>query len=96
MLVKHYSDRDLKLPHLFPSAPLILPAPPSLPPSLANPQIDMFRKRFGYVEDAVSESTLKRASGDAAAWAALTGRVGGKAPAAGDAYVLKAPITYAK
>ena len=63
----------------------------------SNPQqIEMFKKRFGYVEDAVSESTLKRASGDASALAALTGRVGGKAPAVGDKYVLKAPISYLK
>lgn len=63
----------------------------------SNPQqIEMFKKRFGYVEDAVSESTLKRAAGDASALAALTGRVGGKAPAVGDKYVLKAPISYLK
>jgi len=56
----------------------------------------MFKKRFGYVEDAVSESTLSRAKTDKAVSATLTGKVGGKAPAVGDKYVLKAPITYLK
>ena len=48
------------------------------------------------MESAVSESTLAKAKGDASAWAALTGKVGGKAPAVGASYVLKAPITYLK
>jgi hypothetical protein len=71
-------------------------AKPAAKPFSNPQQVEMFKKRFGYVEDAVSESTLKRASGDASALAALTGRVGGKAPAVGDKYVLKAPIAYLK
>jgi hypothetical protein len=58
-------------------------------------QVEMFKKRFGYVEDAVSESTLKRAQADKGLLAALTGKVGG-APAVGAKYVLKAPISYIK
>jgi hypothetical protein len=69
--------------------------PASKPLSNAH-QIELFKKRFGYVEDAVSPATLERASKDAAALAVLTGKVGGKAPAAGLPYVLKAPILYAK
>lgn len=63
---------------------------------LANPQIvEIFKKRFGYTEDAVSEATLSRAS-DAASKAILTGKIGGKAPAVGAQYVLQAPILYAR
>jgi len=65
-------------------------------PFTSPQQIEMFKKRFGYVEDAVSESTLSRAKTDKAVSATLTGKVGGKAPAVGDKYVLKAPITYLK
>lgn len=73
-----------------------LASKPAAKPFTSPQQIDMFAKRFGYVESAVSESTLTRAQGDAKAWAALTGKVGGKAPAVGAPYVLKAPISYLK
>jgi hypothetical protein len=73
-----------------------LAAKPAAKPFSSAQQIDMFSKRFGYSETAVSESTLARAKGDAAALAALTGKTGGAAPAVGTPYVLKAPITYLK
>jgi len=56
----------------------------------------MFKKRFGYTEDAVSADTLNRASKDATAMAILTGRLGGATPTVGASYVLKAPIAYLK
>lgn len=87
-------------------APLFAKAVESATASLAskttsNPftspqQIEMFKKRFGYVEETVSESTLSRSKTDKALLANLTGKVGGKAPAVGDKYVLKAPISYLK
>ncbi len=64
-------------------------------PFASAQQREMFAKRFGYTEDALSDSTLARAKSDKAALAALTGKVGGKV-AVGAKYVLKAPITYLK
>jgi len=73
-----------------------LKAQPAAKPMTNAQQIDIFRKRFGFTEDAVSESTLKRAASDPAALAVLTGKVGGKSPAVGMPYVLKPAIAYAK
>lgn len=67
--------------------------PPAYPTAF---QIEMFKKRFGYSDATVTAELLKKASSDAGALAGLTGRVGGKAPAVGDAFVLKAPISYLK
>lgn len=72
----------------------------SKPASASNPLaspavVEIYKKRFNYTEDAVSEATLARAT-DAASKAVLTGKVGGKAPAVGSQYVLKAPILYAR
>jgi hypothetical protein len=73
-----------------------LAAKPASKPMLNAHQIDLFKKRFGYIESAVSQDTLDRASKDAASLAVLTGRVGGKAPAVGLPYVTKAPILFTK
>lgn len=58
--------------------------------------IEIFRKRFGYSDVAVTETDINRAKTDASAAAILTGKVGGKTPAVGTPFVLKAPITYVK
>lgn len=58
-------------------------------------QIDVFTKRFGYSDTAVTAVALERASKDKAALAVLTGKAGGK-PAVGTPFVLKAPILYVK
>lgn len=64
---------------------------------LKNPlQVEIFRKRFGVVEDAVTEATLSRAKADKAAYNVLVGKVGGAEPTVGAAYVLKPAIAYAK
>lgn len=73
-----------------------LASKPAAKPFTNPQQIEMFNKRFGYAETAVSEATLAKAKGDATAMAALTGKVGGAAPAVGAPYVLKAPIAYLK
>lgn len=59
-------------------------------------QQDIFKKRFGYVEESVSEGTLHRAQGDSAVMAVLTGKLGGAVPKVGAAYKVKAPIAYLK
>lgn len=58
-------------------------------------QIELFNKRFGYGEKAVTAAALERAAKDPAALAILTGKAGGKA-AVGTPFVLKAPIEYLK
>lgn len=58
-------------------------------------QVEIFRKRFGFGEDAVSEETLAKATADPAALAVLTGKVGGKTPTVGMPYTLKPAIAYA-
>jgi hypothetical protein len=73
-----------------------LAAKPASRPLLDPAQVDMFKKRFGYTDETVTESALKHAAADPSAMAVLTGKVGGKAPAAGMPYVLKAPIAYRK
>jgi hypothetical protein len=57
-------------------------------------QIELFRKRFNLVEDAVSESTISKADSDASK-ALLVGRIGGGAPTVGAKYVMKPAILYA-
>lgn len=71
-------------------------AKPAAKPLTDRMQVEIFRKRFGLTEDAVSEITLQRAKADKAAWALLTGKVGGAEPAVGAKYILKPAIAYAK
>jgi hypothetical protein len=73
-----------------------LAAKPSAKPMTNAHQIDLFNKRFGYVEATVSSATLERASKDAAALAVLTGKVGGKTPVVGMPYAIKSPILFTK
>jgi hypothetical protein len=54
----------------------------------------VFRKRFGVVETEVTEAMLSKASGDAAAMAALKARCGGVTPAVGTPITAKLPIDF--
>ena len=65
-------------------------------PLSSQHQIDLFKKRFGYTDTAVTASALERASKDPVSLAVLKGKVGGKEPSVGLPFTLKAPILYAK
>lgn len=64
---------------------------------LRNPQlVEICRKRFGLVDDVVTEGAAEAAAKDAAARAVLVGKVGGVEPKVGTPFVIKPAIAYAK
>ena len=54
-----------------------LAAAPAAKPLLSAHQVDLFKKRFGYVDDAVTPELAAKAAADPAATALLTGKVRG-------------------
>jgi len=94
------ADVDDPLPGLWAAAvakaQADIAARPAAQPLRSPQQIDLFKKRFGYSDEAVTAELAAKAGADPAALALLTGKVGGVAPTAGARYVLKAPISYLK
>lgn len=64
---------------------------------LRNAQlVEIFRKRFGLVDDVVTEGAAAAAAKDAAARSVLVGKVGGAEPKVGAPFIIKPAIAYAK
>jgi len=71
-------------------------AQPAAKPFASAAIQDIFRKRFGLTDDAVTPAALAAASKDPVAAALLAGKCGGVAPAVGVKFVVKPAIMYGK
>jgi hypothetical protein len=71
-------------------------AQPAAKPFASAAIQEIFRKRFGLVDDAVTPAALAAASKDPVAAALLAGKCGGVAPAVGVKFVVKPAIMYGK